>query len=59
MTARRWPTSRARYAQTPFTQTWQGDSLTLAIGPVQGDAALTPPLRTYTGEDSRRRKWRR
>ncbi|MFO7635500.1 MAG: glycoside hydrolase family 31 protein [Caldilinea sp.] len=38
---------RGSYAKTPFTQTWRGDSLTLAIGPVQGDATLTPPLRSY------------
>ncbi len=39
--------AQGRYAQTPITQTWRGDSLTLAIGSVQGDAALTPPLRSY------------
>ena len=35
------------YAKTPITQAWRGESLTLAIGSVQGDAALTPPLRSY------------
>jgi alpha-glucosidase (family GH31 glycosyl hydrolase) len=38
---------QGRYVQTPFVQTWQDDRLTLAIGSVQGDAALTPSLRTY------------
>jgi len=38
---------QGRHAQTPFTTTWRGDSLTLAIGPVQGDAALTPAQRSY------------
>ena len=38
---------RGAYAETPFTQTWRGDSLTLAIGPVRGDASLAPAPRTF------------
>ena len=38
---------RGAYAETPVTQTWRGDSLVLAIGPVQGDASLAPATRTY------------
>jgi alpha-glucosidase (family GH31 glycosyl hydrolase) len=38
---------QGRYAQTSFATTWRGDNLTLAIGPVQGDATLTPAQRTY------------
>jgi alpha-glucosidase (family GH31 glycosyl hydrolase) len=41
---------RGAYAETPFTQVWRGDSLTLAIGPVQGDVTFAPARRTYVVE---------
>lgn len=41
---------RGAYAETPFTQAWRGDSLTLAIGPVQGDITFAPARRTYVVE---------
>jgi hypothetical protein len=33
---------------TPCEQRWQGDVLSLTIGPVQGDVSLIPTQRTYT-----------
>jgi len=35
------------FAQTPIELQWLGDRLALAIGPVQGDVELAPPLRSY------------
>ncbi|MBK8795928.1 MAG: DUF5110 domain-containing protein [Anaerolineales bacterium] len=38
---------RGAYAETSFTQSWRGDQMTLAIGPVRGDTALMPAQRSY------------
>ena len=39
---------RGTYALTPIEQSWRGKELALTIGPVSGDATLTPPSRTWT-----------
>jgi hypothetical protein len=35
------------YCLTPMSQAWQGDRLSFALGPVEGDESLVPEWRTY------------
>jgi alpha-glucosidase (family GH31 glycosyl hydrolase) len=39
--------TRGHFAETEFTQVWQGATMTVTIAPVRGAADLVPPRRTF------------